>query len=258
MPWLQVYQLLKQHLSKYVLAETVDEPASIPPSSPAAEAETEAAEGKDKDEAAGKAADSGSTTAEGAATATAVAAGEKSDGGVFEADDDDDADDETKAASPSHPRKRKRKVDGENGRDAPVVEKTAEETAEKTAAVAARKPDPNGPKCVQLKMKPDWRRTGGGKRRRGNLNKDAGGGRGGGRWAWPEDRPEYCRFVLYKENSDTVSGIIVCNSDTEKEVEWKGGGCCALCGGERGCGRAMGSRLVGVVLVTCRDASSCF
>lgn len=70
-----------------------------------------------------------------------------------------------------------------------------------TATVVA-KANPNGPKCVELKMKPDWRK-GSNKRRRGDLAEGAGGG---GRWAWPADRPEFCRFVLYKENSDTVSG----------------------------------------------------
>lgn len=190
-----MYTLLKEHLSKYVRAETVDDPASIPAPSPAAEAETAEAEtAEDQAKAETKAAlDTGDNTAEGT--------------------------DETTAASP---RKKKQKVVvEENGGQATDVEKTAETTAEKTAekttektaettvvaaAAAVKKPDPNGPKCVQLKMNPNWRKPGGGKRRRGDLDNGAGGGgRGGGRWAWPEGRPEYCRFVLYKENSDTVS-----------------------------------------------------
>ena len=212
-PGLQVYQLLKQHLSKYVLAMTVDEPASIPVPP------TEIAEDNDKDKAAG------SAGAERAAATATVAAGDKRDGGAPETIDGAPAADEPTAASPLQ-KKKKTTGDGENGGDTPAVQKTtekgaaveetaveetadktAEETAEKTGAVAvvAKKPNPNGPKCVQLKMKPHWRRTGG-KRRRGDLDRDSGGGRGGGRWAWPEDRPEYCRFVLYKENSDTVSG----------------------------------------------------
>ncbi|CAM9677210.1 unnamed protein product [Ectocarpus fasciculatus] len=60
-------------------------------------------------------------------------------------------------------------------------------------------------------MKPDWRRVdGGNKRRRGDLDRSGGGGgRGGGgrRWAWPEGRPEFCRFVLYKENNDTMGAV---------------------------------------------------
>lgn len=183
LPRLQVYKVLKQHLSKYVLAETVDEPASTPAPSPAAEAETT---GEDQDKAEAKAAESGDKTAEGSAAATAAADEEEGDSNRGE----------------------KRNVDGENGEHAPAAEQTAEQPVEKAAGAAAaaavKKPDPNGPKCVQLKMKPDWRRAGGGKRRRGNLDKEAGGG--GARWAWPEGRPDYCRFVLYKENSDTVSG----------------------------------------------------
>lgn len=87
-----------------------------------------------------------------------------------------------------------------SGHDA-TAKDSATETSGAPAAATPPKPDPNGPKCVQLKMKPDWRRTSN-KRRRGDLAEGVGGG--GGRWAWPADLPEYCRFVLYKENSDTV------------------------------------------------------
>lgn len=132
----QVYGLLKQNLSKYLLAVTVDEPALMPP---AVVENPEAS--KDADPA---------STEKGAA------------------------------------------VDAGKGEDG------AAGAGEKKSAKA----DPNGPKCVQLKMKPDWRK-GSHKRRRGDLV--AGNGGGAGRWAWPADRPEFCRFVLYKENSDTVS-----------------------------------------------------
>eukprot|EP00752_Nemacystus_decipiens_P003898 g3578.t3 len=198
----KVYQLLKQHLSKYVLAVTVDEPASTPAPSPAAEAESTGDEVKTETAAA----DIGNETAEDTAATTTVGTVDKTKEGSNRETDGDSAADE------SH-RKKKQKVDAENGGHAPAVEQTEENTAELTAekaavaAAAVKKPVPNGPKCVQLKMKPDWRRTGGGKRRRGNLDKDAVGGRGGGRWAWPEDRPEYCRFVLYKENSDTMGAV---------------------------------------------------
>ena len=69
------------------------------------------------------------------------------------------------------------------------------------------KPDPQGPKCVQLKMNPGWRSIRGvnGKRRRGDL---ADGQEDGARWGWPADRPEFCRFVLYKENCDTVNACV--------------------------------------------------
>lgn len=83
-----------------------------------------------------------------------------------------------------------------------VTEENGGGKGKAAVAAAATKPDPSAPKCVQLKMKPDWRKSGS-KRRRGDL---ADGTGGGGRWAWPADRPEFCRFVLYKENSDTVSG----------------------------------------------------
>ena len=218
-----MYTLLREHLSKYVVAETVDDPASIPAPSPAAEAETA------EDQAEAKADDNGNKTGEGAASTT-VTAGEKTEVSDREADDEVGADETTTAS----PRKKKRKVGGGNGGQAPAVEKTAETTAEKSAeattektaeenavaAAAVKKPDPNGPKCVQLKMKPNWRRSGFGKRRRGDLdNNPGGGGRGGGRWAWPEGRPEYCRFVLYKENCDTVSGR---NSNNHcGVVEWR-------------------------------------
>ena len=80
--------------------------------------------------------------------------------------------------------------------------KVGDEGKKVETAIVVTKADLNGPKCVELKMKPDWRK-GSNKRRRGDLAEGAGGG---GRWAWPADRPEFCRFVLYKENSDTVSG----------------------------------------------------
>lgn len=69
------------------------------------------------------------------------------------------------------------------------------------------KPDPHGPKCVQLKMNPGWRGIRGvnKKRRRGDL---ADGQEDGVRWGWPADRPEFCRFVLYKENCDTVNACV--------------------------------------------------
>ncbi|CAN0434460.1 unnamed protein product, partial [Ectocarpus sp. 8 AP-2014] len=184
----KVYGLLKQHLSKYLLAVTVDDPASAPPPTASKTETPEAKDAKDGD-----------------AKATAGASDNKGDAGG-----------EAPAAEEG------------NGTEKPSSEKTGEngggggggEPAEKTAATtkasastpaAAKKPDPNGPKCVQLKMKPDWRRVdGGNKRRRGDLDRSGrGGGRGGGgrRWAWPEGRPEFCRFVLYKENSDTMGAV---------------------------------------------------
>ncbi|CAM9851642.1 unnamed protein product [Ectocarpus sp. 6 AP-2014] len=182
----KVYGLLKQNLSKYLLAVTVDDPASAPP--PTA-SKTETPEAKDAED--------------GDAKATAGASDNKGDAGG-----------EAPAAEEG------------NGTEKPSSEKAGEngggggEPAEKTAATtkasagtpaAAKKPDPNGPKCVQLKMKPDWRRVdGGNKRRRGDLGRSGGGGgrgAGGRRWAWPEGRPEFCRFVLYKENSDTMGAV---------------------------------------------------
>lgn len=56
-------------------------------------------------------------------------------------------------------------------------------------------------KCVQLTVKRDWRKVGG-KRGRNDLGSERG--------SWPTDRPEYCRFVLYKENCDTVCDKHVC------------------------------------------------
>lgn len=168
----QVYDLLKMNLSKYVLAVTVDDPASV--TRPAAEVETP------ETKAAAPAPATGTADTENKADSAAATA----------------ATDEAKGAP----------------EDKEISEKTEESgsiEAGKTGAVApaVNKPDPSGPKCVQLKINPDWRRKGGGhKRRRGNLEK--GGGRDGGRHAWPEGRPEYCRFVLYKENSDTVRAVV--------------------------------------------------
>lgn len=162
----QIYNLLKKNLSRYLLAETVDEPAVVPPAS----VETPEATS-----------DGASPTS---ADAPSAESGDKVDAPSCSGTDAVAAD----AAKPSSASAQE-KSSGENG-----GEKGGDE-AKKVEAVV--KTDPNGPKCVQLKMKPDWRK-GSNKRRRGDL---AGGE---GRWAWPADRPEFCRFVLYKENSDTV------------------------------------------------------
>ncbi|CAN0520914.1 unnamed protein product, partial [Ectocarpus sp. 12 AP-2014] len=190
----KVYGLLKQNLSKYLLAVTVDDPASAPPST-ASEPETpEDKNAEDKD-----------------AEATAGASDNKSGAGG-EAPAAEERNDTEKPSSEKA---------GENGgAGAGAGAGAGGEPAEKTAATtkasastpaAAKKPDPNGPKCVQLKMKPDWRRVdGGNKRRRGDLDRSGGGGGRGGsgrRWAWPEGRPEFCRFVLYKENNDTMGAV---------------------------------------------------
>lgn len=151
-----MYDLLKQNLSRYLLAVTVDDPASLPP----AAIETPVA-------------DSG--TDQGGAT-----------GGI--ADAGNGGRDDARGVSDNN------NTDGDGGSVA-----DADATASQPGPPVA-KVDPNGPKCVQLKMKPDWRK-GSNKRRRGDLEKGSGGG---GRGSWPADRPEFCRFVLYKENSDTV------------------------------------------------------
>lgn len=244
----QVYDVLKRELSRFVLAVTVDDPASIAAPSPAAE--TEATNGEAKAEAVGN---GGAGTAEGkSATAAAdsdaatAAVGEEKDGGTEVGDGDGSAPggdaaataaataettattlkrkkpqgspeeseaNEGGAAATSAAKKPKTAADGAAATaaaPAAAEESTDKPKAVENAAVASagetKRPDPNGPKCVQLKMKRDWRRTdGGGKRRRGDLNRGPGDGRGGGRWGgWPEDRPEFCRFVLYKENGDTV------------------------------------------------------
>lgn len=148
-----MYDLLKQTLSRYILAVTVDDPASLPPTP----METlEADNAADKSDATGDATEAGNG-----------------------------AGDESRGAS----------ADNTEGDGGSVADATGSRPAPPVAKV-----DPNGPKCVQLKMKPDWRK-GGKKRRRGDLDK---GGGSGGRGSWPADRPEFCRFVLYKENSDTV------------------------------------------------------
>lgn len=183
----KVYGLLKQNLSKYLLAVTVDDPASAPPPT---------ASGTKNPEA--KAAEDG-----GAKATTTGASDEKSGAvGAIPAEEGDGTE------------KPSREKTGENGDGGgEPAEKTAAATTKASTGTpaAVKKADPNGPKCVQLKMKPDWRRVdGGNKRRRGDLDRSGGGGgRGGGgrRWAWPEGRPEFCRFVLYKENSDTVSCV---------------------------------------------------
>lgn len=170
------------NLSRYVLAVTVDDPASITP--PPAEVETPDAAVPGAGES-GKKSDDGTTSA---APEAAAAAPEKK--AAPEENSDKTAENSEKTE--------------ENGKTGTAAADAGKPGAVVVAAVK-KKPDPAGPKCVQLKIKPDWRMKGGGhKRRRGDLDK--GTGRDGGRYSWPEGRPEYCRFVLYKENSDTVSG----------------------------------------------------
>ncbi|CAM9768313.1 unnamed protein product, partial [Hapterophycus canaliculatus] len=162
-------------LSKYLLAVTIDDPASITP--PDADAV-------------------GASDTKAAATPAATGTGEA------------EKRDEDAPAAPTPPAL-EAVADGEKA--APAGKASSDEAnrsgdAVAAAAAATKKTDPSGPKCVELKMKPDWYKKGGGnKRRRGNL--ENGSGRDGGRHAWPEGRPEYCRFVLYKENSDTMGAV---------------------------------------------------
>lgn len=202
--WLQVYGLLRDNLSKFLLAVTVDDPASIPP--PKNETETETNTEPQTKTAEAKASDGDGTPPEADAAATSTT-GEN--GGDGDGAGDGDGGDGKKNSPEEKNNNNKKPDEGEkDGDTVEAAEATTGKTAEQEEAAAIQKPGPNGPKCVQLKMRPDWwRRAGGGnKRRRGDLDRGgAGGGRGGGgHWAWPEGRPEFCRFVLYKENSDTV------------------------------------------------------
>lgn len=172
---------MKQTLSKFILAVTVDEPSAETPSNsndnPAASADS-------------------STTTKPTETKTSPVG----DNGSAETVNPNDATGKSETAGVA------------NNEAAPDLdgERTANGTTEDAKSGGeGTKPakksvglNPNGPKCVQIKMKPDWRGQGI-KRRRGDLARAGPGG--GGRWAWPENRPEFCRFVLYKENMDTVS-----------------------------------------------------
>lgn len=181
----QVYHLLAS-LSKFILAMTVDEPSQGTPTpstgntatpkakedpdaqeQPRAEGETAAS----KEEEGGDSKGSTATSTNGTATDTKVPGEGSSASG----------------AAPGGA------SEGENkASEGAAVEGSVEPVSQLPALT------PHGPKCVQIKMKPDWRKFST-KRRRGDLS-----GRSRFKAEWPKDRPEYCRFVLYKENIDTV------------------------------------------------------
>lgn len=187
----QVYNLLKKSLSKFILAVTVDEPTDKSPTPGEGETIVEkdnkdkAKEGDNKD-----------------APLTAATASKDSKPSGNDSD----------SANGAVPDSASTAEAGAAGAALGASETgNPEETAGDVAvAGGGAKPagkvgtlNPNGPKCVQIKMKPDWRKHGN-KRRRGDLE-----GRGRGGKVWPDDRPDYCRFVLYKENMDTVGSVAV-------------------------------------------------
>lgn len=181
----QVYHLL-QSLSKFILAMTVDEPSQVK-ATPSAD-NTASPKAEEDPKAQEKPGVEGETAAskEGGEAGSKESTATSTNGTT--------ADVKTPGEGSSAPGTAS---GGESEGASKVSEGGVVEGSEK---IVANLPalTPHGPKCVQIKMKPDWRKHSA-KRRRGDLS-----GHSRRKAEWPQDRPPYCRFVLYKENVDTV------------------------------------------------------